>query len=237
MRTRRRLLKNCNRPASTTGLTLCERAPRLYEELLCNPRRLRCTTFHALCQELLQRFPLEAGVSPGFEVIEKTGQLEQAADDALLAITVHSPDDPVSVALDTLVADCGGLSNTRQALRAFINQRSDWWAWTQDEPDEEHAFAFACERLAQFLDIDPAADPTTAFPADQQRAALTEFAELLAHNKTATNLKLADTLACALAEDASGAAFLDAITPVFMTKAGTARMPQTQQGANHATGR
>lgn len=203
-----------------------ERAPRLYEELLCNPRRLRCTTFHALCQELLQRFPLEAGVPPGFEVIEKTGQLEQAADDALLAITAHRPDDPVSVALDTLVAGCGGLSNARQALRAFVNQRSDWWAWTQDEPGDERAFAFACKRLAQFLDIDPSADPLAAFPGGPQRAALGEFAGLLANNKTATNLKLADTLACALAADTSGAAFLEAITPVFMTQAGTPRAYQ-----------
>ena len=67
------------------------RARQLYETSLFNPYTLRATTFHAFCQELLQRFPLEAGVSPGFELIESSGLLEQAARDALVAETARNP--------------------------------------------------------------------------------------------------------------------------------------------------
>ena len=68
-----------------------QRAAQLYETVLSSPRRLRCTTFHAFCQDLLQRFPLEAGVSPGFVIGESTGLLEQTARDALVAETAADP--------------------------------------------------------------------------------------------------------------------------------------------------
>src|SRR5690242_5006548 len=46
---------------------LLDRARRLYESILLSPRPLRISTFHAFCQQLLQRFPLEADVPPGYE--------------------------------------------------------------------------------------------------------------------------------------------------------------------------
>ena len=96
------------------------RARQLYEESLFNPYTLRATTFHAFCQELLQRFPLEAGIAPGFEISESTGLLEQAARDALLAKTVQAPDSPAARALDSLVDGCDSLHSAQSALRAFI---------------------------------------------------------------------------------------------------------------------
>ncbi|MBT8117740.1 MAG: UvrD-helicase domain-containing protein, partial [Gammaproteobacteria bacterium] len=194
-----------------------QRAAQLYETLLCNPRRLRCTTFHALCQELLQRFPLEAGVPPGFEVIEKTGQLEQAASDALLAISARTPDDPVSLALDTLVSVCGGLANSQQALRAFVTQRSDWWAWTQDETD---ALASAERQLAGFLDIEPGQDPLAGYPDDSQRERHRVFAGLLKTNTTKTNDKHAALIDTACQAGLTGHDYLAAVTPAFLKKDG-----------------
>ena len=49
----------------TPADALRERARRLYENLLFAPHALRATTFHAFCQEILQRFPVEAEVPPG----------------------------------------------------------------------------------------------------------------------------------------------------------------------------
>jgi len=39
----------------------------LFERLLRAPHPIRATTFHAFCQEILRRFPLDAEVPPGFE--------------------------------------------------------------------------------------------------------------------------------------------------------------------------
>jgi ATP-dependent helicase/nuclease subunit A len=74
-----RLLRAAGIAADDVDCDLRRHARHLYEALLFNPYSLRTTTFHAFCQELLQRFPLEAGVPPGFELIETTGQPEAAA--------------------------------------------------------------------------------------------------------------------------------------------------------------
>ncbi|MGB5260801.1 MAG: UvrD-helicase domain-containing protein [Gammaproteobacteria bacterium] len=191
-----------------------QRAAQLYEAVLCNPRRLRCTTFHAFCQDLLARFPLEAGVAPGFDVAEKAGQLEQAAYDALVAESTRAPDHPVTQALDRLATGCDSLDSAQQALRSFLAQRSDWWAWTSGE---DNPLDFAVQSLTRFLDIDTAVDPLAAYPDKKQRARHKEFAELLRDN-TAGDGKLAAYIEAALENALSGRQYMDAIADAWLTK-------------------
>ncbi len=208
------------------------RARQLYEQVLFNPWRLRATTFHAFCQELLQRFPLEAGVMPGFEILEATGLSEQAARDALLAETAAQPDGALAQALATLVEGCNGLHNAVASLRAFLARRSDWWAWVQDEPD---AHGFACRRLADFLAIEPERDPLQGFPSAALRGQLAEFAALLERN-TSTDKDLAVGLSDALAGKADQAALLDAISPVFLTAKGEPRARKASKAQQQRLG-
>ncbi|UCC55375.1 MAG: UvrD-helicase domain-containing protein [Gammaproteobacteria bacterium] len=193
------------------------RVRQLYEELLYDPYPLRTTTFHAFCQELLQRFPLEAGIDPGFEIIESTGLLEQAAWDALIADTAREPDSPLAATLDILAEACNGLGNTRTALHAFLAHRSDWWAYCQGEP---RAWEHAVGRLENLLGIESGAAPLAGFPDRSLRTQLQEFAALLGRNTTQTNTKHADRLAGALAGQQQGKAFLEAVMPVFFGKEG-----------------
>jgi ATP-dependent helicase/nuclease subunit A len=197
-----------------------QRAAQLYETVLCNPRRLRCTTFHAFCQDLLQRFPLEAGITPGFDVVEKAGQLEQAAYDALVAESMRTPEHPVAEALDRLATGCDSLDSAQQALRSFLAQRSDWWAWTAGENEP---LAFAVDSLTAFLDIDPDQDPLDEYPDDIQRARHKAFADLLRLNTGKTNSGHADLVDRALAQSLSGGDFLDAISPAYLTGKGERR--------------
>ena len=196
-----------------------ERARQLYEELLFNPYTLRTTTFHAFCQELLQRFPLEAGVSPGFELKETTGLLEQQAWEALIAESTGKTAS-MSAVLDVLAEGCDGLGNTHTALRSFLSHRSDWWAWIQDQPEP---LGYAREQLEQLLQIDADAGPLDGFPNEPQRAQLLEFAELLGRNTTASNTKNARLLADCLADHPDAAVFYETIKPVFLTQANEAR--------------
>jgi len=195
-------------------------AGRLYEALLFNPYSLRATTFHAFCQELLQRFPLEAGVTPGFAISEATGLLEQSAWDALVAETAANPDSPVALALDRLVTGCDGLASTLTALRSFLAHRSDWWAFTQGEHEP---MRFATRRLTELLEIDVNTDPLDSFPDAPQRKDLRAIAELLGRNTTKTNTAHADIIAQALATPLEPAALLAAITPVFFKTDGAPR--------------
>lgn len=56
-------------PTSLSGAELSE-ARRLFARALETPGGLKIQTIHAFCEKLLRRFPLEAGVLPGFEVLE-----------------------------------------------------------------------------------------------------------------------------------------------------------------------
>ncbi|MBN8529663.1 MAG: double-strand break repair helicase AddA [Caulobacterales bacterium] len=61
-------------PKALTGLELSE-ARRLFARALETPGGLKIQTIHAFCEKLLRRFPLEAGVQPGFEVLEDQAAL------------------------------------------------------------------------------------------------------------------------------------------------------------------
>jgi ATP-dependent helicase/nuclease subunit A len=201
------------------GADTLARAAQLYENVLCGARRLRCTTFHAFCQDLLARFPLEAGIAPGMEVRDTTGQLEQAAYDALLVHSTHAPEGPVTRALDALAIACDSLESAKQALFSFLAQRSDWWAWTDGAADP---VAFATRALRQHLDIEPADTPLAGYPDDRQRARHRAFADLLRDN-TPTDAQLAARIDQALETRLSAQAFLAAVTPVYLTGAGEPR--------------
>ncbi len=205
------LLKQCGiDPDPDTRQQAC----RLYEQYLFNPYPLRTTTFHAFCQELLQRFPLEAGIAPGFELIESTAMLEQEAWDALFMQATRQPDSPLARSLEQLIGLCGGLSNTRSALLSFLTHRSDWWAYTKGQDD---GTAYAAQQLTRLFGVSPADDPLADFPNDIQRAQLQVFAELLGRN-TATDRKSQALLNNALESPLTTAERFAIIKDIFLTK-------------------
>ena len=64
-------------------------ARRLFARVLDAPGGIQILTIHAFCQALLKRFPLEAGVPPGFEVMdeaEATTLLRKAQDEQIEAL-------------------------------------------------------------------------------------------------------------------------------------------------------
>jgi len=86
------------------------RARSLFARVLDSPGGLRIATFHAFCQSLLRRFPLEASVAPHFALVEERDQAElltAARDEALAA-----PSAGMERALETVApfADAEGFS-------------------------------------------------------------------------------------------------------------------------------
>jgi ATP-dependent helicase/nuclease subunit A len=208
------------------------RARQLYEENLFNPYPLRATTFHAFCQELLQRFPLEAGISPGFELSETTGLLEQQAWDALVNESSRKG-HPINQALDRLAESCDGLSNTQSALRSFLMHRSDWWAFIQGQPEP---LSYASGQLQQLLEIDASQDPVGDFPDETQRSQLQAFCDLLERNATTTNRSDADKLASLLAASLPAREAFDALKPLFLTLEGNPRARKSSKAQRQRLG-
>ncbi len=199
----------------SAGSDVREQARALYETLLHTPQGIRTTTFHAFCQEILRRFPLEAEVPAGFELLESSGVMEQEAWDALFSEATRHPESPLAEALENLFLHCNGLFNTRSALLEFLGHRSDWWAFTDGQEDP---VAHAAETLRSQLPLDADGDPVARFFSSERLKALREYAELLSLHETKTNLSQRDLLCHALECRPLESAF-EKLTEVFLTKA------------------
>ncbi|MGH6998237.1 MAG: UvrD-helicase domain-containing protein, partial [Phenylobacterium sp.] len=70
----------------TLGLS---KARALFASALETPGGLKIQTIHAFCEKLLRRFPLEAGVSPGFRVMDDSASAA-VADAARKAVARHA---------------------------------------------------------------------------------------------------------------------------------------------------
>ena len=212
---------------------LRDRARGLYERLLFEPRPLRATTFHAFCQEILQRFPVEAEVPPGFELQDSEAELIDAAWDALYAEATATPDGQLARVLELLFDAIGGLANTRQALDSFLRHRIDWWAYVQDQPQ---ALAHAGERARLLFDIDPDADPIAEFLSTARIAQLQEYATLLGRHGVQTYQQHQRLIQTALDGSAAPADCLAQITSVLLIASGEPRKRATSKALEKSLG-
>ena len=81
-------------------------ARALFARALETPGGLRIQTLHAFCEKLLRRFPLEAGISPGFEVLDDLAAAQLAKSARLgLALQVLKGDGRIAEAYARLSVD------------------------------------------------------------------------------------------------------------------------------------
>ncbi len=168
------------------------RARGLYESMLQSGKSVRTTTFHAFCQEILRRFPLEADVPPGFELLESSGELTRASWDALMEQATKEPDGELAQTLEPLLAYCGGISALQQALSSFLTHRGDWWAYTEGQ---SAPLPFAEARLRQQLQLDEGEAPLEQLFTPELMQQLANYCELLGKHKTSGNEKRLTQLA------------------------------------------
>lgn len=82
------------------------RARRLFTRAIETPGGLKVQTIHAFCERLLQRFPIEAGVPSGFEILDdqtRAALLAEAVDEMLSEATVPKGDPVLARALAAAV--------------------------------------------------------------------------------------------------------------------------------------
>ncbi|HTK36019.1 MAG TPA: double-strand break repair helicase AddA [Caulobacteraceae bacterium] len=195
-------------------------ARTLFARALETPGGLKIQTIHAFCEKLLRRFPLEAGVSPGFQVMEDASAAQVAAEarDGVAARALAG--EPVlaeayarfAVALDfaSFEAMFAAFETRREALAAYV-------AACGGLRGLPAAVARACglEGLADAGAIELAAVTPPALSVELWRAG----AQVLAEGGT-RDQKCAEQMA-AVAEDAGrGQAAFGAALRVFCTAAG-----------------
>jgi ATP-dependent helicase/nuclease subunit A len=96
------------------------RARALFAQALETPGGLRIQTIHAFCERLLARFPLEAGVPPGFDI----------ADDARAAALLARARADAALALDAPAAAFRRFASKlhAEALEALLDRLALWRA-------------------------------------------------------------------------------------------------------------
>ncbi len=87
-----------------TDVHQISKARNLFAKALETPEGLKVQTIHAFCERVLSRFPIEAGIMPGFEPIEdaEAARLSEDVRKELLKVAMADPDGPINHALQTL---------------------------------------------------------------------------------------------------------------------------------------
>lgn len=127
-----------------------QRARGLYEKFLFHPWPLRATTLDAFCQDLVARFPREAGIAPGFEVSEKEYSLLDAAWSNLQQKILGQAESNASRALKSLIDEGETEWGLRKIVLQFLERRTDWWTYTDGQADPVE---FAIHRLRKQMEI------------------------------------------------------------------------------------
>ncbi len=219
-------------PVPVTDTTL-QQARQLYETMLRSDHPVRTTTFHAFCQDVLRRFPLEAEVPPGFELREKTADLQQEAWEAMMVEASARPDTDLAKALLHLFKQLG-LHNTQAALNGFLMHRSDWWAYTANDAIPVEAASY---RLQQQVGVNPGHDPLEVFFAnDLVREQLRQFAELLSLHINKTNQGYASDLHLTLQDNLPHPQRFTLVRGVFLTAKDEPRVRKESAAQEKAMG-
>ncbi|MFP4362184.1 MAG: double-strand break repair helicase AddA, partial [Alphaproteobacteria bacterium] len=131
---------------------LRERARGLHDAVLALPNGLAIMTVHSLAQQLLRRFPLEAGVPASFEVIDDRtrGELLDQAREQVLAAAVA--DRALADDLALLAAHAAD-ATLLAAVDAVVAERRRWL----EARDGLGGLDAVLATLAAALDVDPTA--------------------------------------------------------------------------------
>jgi ATP-dependent helicase/nuclease subunit A len=124
------------------------RARQLFVRVLDAPQRLRIQTIHGFCQSVLMRFPLEAGISPHFTLIDEyTSQdLLREAQMSLFTRSRNGGKDSCAEAiaeLGTLISE----SMLSELLKNIVYMRRRFSLWFEDIQGVEHLRQHICRVL------------------------------------------------------------------------------------------
>ncbi len=192
-----------------------KRARRLFAQALETPGGLKIQTIHAFCESLLRRFPLEARISPHFELMDEIASVELLAE-AKEATIQRALSDGNSALRDAtlLIVDRVQEFGIDALINEIIKQRIAFEGTTDQ----------VIARIAEALDVDE--DETiekarASVLAELERGLLRDLTREL-ENGGKHEQTVAPALLAALAEG-TDTELLDALQAAVLTKTGTPR--------------
>ena len=129
------------------------RTRTLFASAIETPGGLKVQTIHSFCERLLQRFPLEAGLAPGFTVLDEQQQaaLLHASTAAVLG-EATAIDGPLRHALHTVVGHAHEMTFDA-LLKTAINERDVIRELILNAGDASNPFADIEARLRRLLNV------------------------------------------------------------------------------------
>ncbi len=127
---------------------LKSKARQLFAILLDTPGGIKIQTIHSFCQEVLKRFPLEAGISPYFEVMDDRGALEAVNNVKLHLIeqAIKYPDTPIGQAMAFFTSHVSEYAFP-EVINSLINNRSKIARMISDNGGKESFIETVSQRL------------------------------------------------------------------------------------------
>jgi ATP-dependent helicase/nuclease subunit A len=213
-------------------------ARRLFAQTLEAKGGLKIYTIHGFCERLLQRFPLEAEVTPNFAVLDEAEavRLKGAAFDAVMARAAKERDGPLGQALAKIVAVTVE-DYFRKIVDTVLGRRGDlarMMALHEGDPDWTRCEERCLKRLFGVGEEASEAELTEQLADVLADSAIDALHAALEVNgaESRTDQELRDGLRAARA--ASGAARVAALRPIFLTTQNTPRRSVCSKGLRHA---
>lgn len=177
-------------------------ARTLFARALETPGGLKIQTIHAFCGHLLRRFPLEAGIAPGFAEIDET---QAAALHSTVLIDIAAdPDSPLD-ALALHLSNEAGLDNL---LADILKHRDDFHRY------DENALARLLGIPADLAEDDVYAELEQHAPKDDTR----RIAVAVAQSGTKNEIEKKYAKLIAMPDTASPAAYFETLRASFLNK-------------------
>ena len=153
-------------------------ARQLFARAIETPGGLKVQTIHAFCERLLQRFPLEAGVPPGFSILddETAATLRREAVNAALAEAGSEPDGLLGESVRRAVAYAAD-DRFDEVLRKALAER-DWiegLSRTEQRSGDPETFSLTRRRYLKAMGV---AEDATVEDVTRQLADVLSPAEL-----------------------------------------------------------
>jgi ATP-dependent helicase/nuclease subunit A len=200
------------------------KARRLFAQALETPGGLKILTIHAFCQNLLSRFPVEAGVPPSFDILDDATARElMSAARARVMERAGAGDPSLSIALSFLITETGEYTMTALLDAALGADRRKLDRFFDALEHEDDALYRAIRRVHRAAENGRARDVIAEFCSALKAEAgqLRKLIDWLSGGGT-TDTTRAEALARALELDLAVEAY-EHISQAFLTKTGERR--------------
>ncbi len=192
-------------------------ARQLFAKALETPEGLKVQTIHAFCERILSRFPIEAGILPGFDPLDDA-QLAALRADIRRQILIEAMQDETGELAKSIAAL--SLVKADQSLDELFT-----WMANSGEKIRQWETGNGLDRLAQILGVDmgrSADDYAAQGWKDTDQHDLMMFLTAFSGSPSKTDIDKAHMLRAAMETENAAKAF-DIYKDVFLTKSGSLR--------------